>query len=174
MSKIIVCGLPHIESSVREHGATRLVSLLQSEFHPPRPAALPPEHHLLLDFNDIVEEMPEQIVPTVHDIEALLDFSRGWDRDEALVIHCFAGVSRSMAGAMILLAEEAGPGHEMGIARMMRERAAHAQPNRLMVQLADAHLGLDGRLVAAAEAMGPGDLSQMGRAVELPSRYRPG
>jgi predicted protein tyrosine phosphatase len=142
MSKIIVCGLPHIESSVREHGATRLVSLLQSEFHPPRPAALPPEHHLLLDFNDIV--------------------------------HCFAGVSRSMAGAMILLAEEAGPGHEMGIARMMRERAAHAQPNRLMVQLADAHLGLDGRLVAAAEAMGPGDLSQMGRAVELPSRYRPG
>ena len=36
----------------------------------------------------------------------------------------------------------------------MRQRAAHAQPNRLMVRHADAALGRDGKMIAALKAAG--------------------
>jgi len=48
-----------------------------------------------------------------------------------------------------------GPGHEIEIARAMRLRAPHAQPNRLLVSHADEALGRGGEMLAALDAMGP-------------------
>ena len=67
-----------------------------------------------------------------------------------------------------MLCDMHGPGHEDAIARALRERAAHAQPNKLMIRHADMLLNREGRMIAAVEAMGPGRIVWEGEVVELP------
>jgi predicted protein tyrosine phosphatase len=93
-------------------------------------------------------------------------FLRSWPGDEPLLLHCYAGVSRSMAAALIALCLE-HDGRELEAAQILRAAAPHAQPNARMVALADQILGRQGRLVAAKEAMGPATLVFEGPLVEL-------
>ncbi len=60
-----------------------------------------------------------------------------------------------MASAFIILCDRLGPGGEIEIARAIRQRAPHAQPNRLLVSHADDALGRGGRMVMALNSMGP-------------------
>ena len=85
-----------------------------------------------------------------------------------MLVHCWAGVSRSMAAAFTILCDRAKTGAEHDIAQEMRARAPHASPNRLLVRLADHALNRGGRMVSAVEAMGPGILVEEGFPVELP------
>ena len=97
----------------------------------------------------------------------MIDFLRAWSHDDgALLVHCVAGISRSMAVALIALVVKAG-GRELEAAQVLRNAAPHAWPNTRMVALADQILGCGGRLVAAREAMGPAtlDLADAARAI---------
>ena len=67
-----------------------------------------------------------------------------------------------------MLCDIHGPGSEQDIARGLRARAAHAQPNKLMIRHADALMGREGRMIAAVEAMGPARIVWEGEVVELP------
>ena len=71
-------------------------------------------------------------------------------------------------GIVTLLCDRAGQGGEHEIAQKIRARAPHAQPNRLLVRLADQSLDRGGQMVRAVEAMGPGKLVDEGVPVELP------
>ena len=83
------------------------------------------------------------------------NFHARWDGKQPFLIHCWAGISRSMASAFTILCDRLGPGCEAEIAKAMRRRAPHAQPNRLLVRHADEALGRGGAMLAAVEAMGP-------------------
>jgi predicted protein tyrosine phosphatase len=85
-----------------------------------------------------------------------------------MLVHCWAGISRSMAAAYTLLCDRAGPGSEFEIARKLRTRAAHAYPNALIVALADRALGRDGRMIDAVAGMGRGKIVAEGCCVEFP------
>ena len=85
-----------------------------------------------------------------------------------MLVHCWAGISRSMAAAYTLLCDRAGPGFEFEIAREMRARAAHAYPNALMVKLADGALGREGRMVEAVTSIGRGEIVAEGCCVAFP------
>ena len=85
-----------------------------------------------------------------------------------MLVHCWAGVSRSMAAAYILLCDRAGPGYELEIARALRARASHASPNTLMVRLADEALTRERRMVEAIESIGKGELVPEGSCVAFP------
>ena len=77
-------------------------------------------------------------------LPGLIAFVRGWPHDEApLLIHCMAGISRSMAAALIALVTKAG-GRESEAAEQVRRAAPHAYPNRRMIALADQLLELRG------------------------------
>ena len=73
-----------------------------------------------------------------------------------------------MASAFTILCDRLEPGREIEIARAMRRRAPHAQPNRLMVSHADQALGRHGAMVAALNAMGPPLLVEEGVTTILP------
>ncbi len=73
-----------------------------------------------------------------------------------------------MAAAFTILCDRLGPGHELAIAQEMRNRAPHADPNRLIVRLADEMLGREGRMIEAVELIGRGVLVTEGVPVELP------
>ena len=106
--------------------------------------------------------------PARRHIDALLDFSRQWDANQPLLIHCWAGISRSMASAFTILCDRLGPGHEVEIATAMRRRAPHAQPNRLLISHADEALGRGGAMIAAVQGMAPPLLVEEGVTTLLP------
>jgi predicted protein tyrosine phosphatase len=73
-----------------------------------------------------------------------------------------------MASAFVILCDRSGPGHELEIARAMRRRAPHAQPNRLLVSHADDALGRGGAMIAALSGMSPPLLVAEGITTILP------
>jgi predicted protein tyrosine phosphatase len=85
-----------------------------------------------------------------------------------MLVHCWAGISRSMAAAYTVLCDRLGPGAERDVAQAIRARAPHAWPNPLLVRLADDLLERNGDMIAAAEAIGRGSIVAEGCCVELP------
>ena len=108
-------------------------------------------------------------VHTEHEhIENLIDFLNAWSASsESLLIHCYAGISRSTAVALLaLFIKKQCP--EFDAAMALRDAAPHAKPNQLITSLADEILALDGRLVAAVDAMGSGTSASEGPLISLP------
>ena len=132
------------------------------------PKAIRPENHLRVEIHDVSEPTAGAVAPSSDHIAGLLAFTKDWDRSAPLLVHCWAGISRSTAAAYILLCDLHGPGHEDVIAKSLRYRAPHAQPNRLMVRHADALLRRGGRMTEAVEAIGNGRIVWEGEIVELP------
>ncbi|HEX4177645.1 MAG TPA: hypothetical protein VHY57_04380 [Rhizomicrobium sp.] len=155
MPRLLVSPLSSLEETIAAHAPSHLVSLLSPEHMIETPAGFAASQHLKLGLNDIVDPAAGTAPPGRAHIDALLEFSRGWNARQPLLIHCWAGISRSMASAFTILCDRLGPDREIEIARAMRKRAPHAQPNRLLVRHADEALGRDGRMLAALNTMGP-------------------
>ncbi len=168
MSMILVSPLSALEDMLHSYQPSHLITLLSPEFMIRTPGGFPPERHLRLGINDICDPSLGSSPPVEDHVAGLLEFSRAWDGSRPLLIHCWAGVSRSMAAAFAILCDRSWPGAEFRIAREMRVRAPHASPNRLIVRLADDLLAREGKMIEAVEAMGPCIAVEEGTPVELP------
>ncbi|HKH81601.1 MAG TPA: protein tyrosine phosphatase [Methylovirgula sp.] len=157
MSRIHVCSIFRIFDVAEVTGARTLVTLINREIRVDRPAAIAPERHLFVGISDITTEMEGQVLPGEEHVATLLDFVRLWDREQPLLIHCFAGVSRSTAGAFITACALSPHLCEEDIAQRLRRASATATPNARLVALADRILCRDGRMVAAIERIGRGE-----------------
>jgi predicted protein tyrosine phosphatase len=151
-----VCPLSEIDTTVARTGARTLVTLLRNDYHVSRPACIRPERHYRIPISDIVEPMEGQVVPGRDHVDGFLAFLRGWDRSEPMLIHCFAGVSRSTAAAYIAACALAPQRTEEAIAWTLRKSSPTATPNALLVKHADDLLGRGGRMVASIQAIGRG------------------
>src|SRR5208282_3460748 len=78
-----------------------LVTLMEPGTRVDRPARIAPERHLYLGVSDIVAPEPGRVLPEPAHLQDLLGFVHAWDRAEPMLIHCFAGVSRSTADAAL-------------------------------------------------------------------------
>jgi predicted protein tyrosine phosphatase len=125
------------------------------------------ERHVRLAFHDIAEARPGLIAPDIQTMQAILDFGRDEGGARAMLIHCWAGISRSSAAAFAIACDR-NPGFERDIATELRGRAPAVTPNRLMVALADDLLQRDGRMIAAIEAIGRGAEAAEGEPYQLP------
>lgn len=152
---IFVTSLYEMPHWVRELAPSHLVSVVQTEFQPLRPAEILAERHLRLGVHDISEPMPDAVLPGEADIAALIEFLDTWRPvGGSLLVHCYAGISRSTACALIAhVMHSNDPVHSVAA---LAAAAPHARPNRRIVALADRLLGLDGALVAARAAMREG------------------
>ena len=81
---------------------------------------------------------------------------RSWDRAAPLVVHCWAGISRSTAAAFVSVCALRPERDEREIAWAIRRASPTAMPNIRIVTFADAMLQRKGRMVAAVEAIGRG------------------
>ncbi len=154
-ASIHVCALRHLPEVLARTGARHLVSAINADLIPATPKALSPGNHLKLEMHDITEVQPGAMPPASEHVCELLDFVRGWDRQAPLLIHCYAGLSRSTAAAYITLCALNPRAPEATVARALRRASDTAVPNRLFVSLADAMLGREGRMLAALDSMGP-------------------
>ncbi len=153
---IHVCSLTRLHSTVAATGAGRVVSLLSIGTEVERPESVLEADHLLLSMHDIVEELPDMVPPGRPHVERLLEFAHGWDRSKPLVVHCFAGISRSTAAAYIVAAALDPERDEAGLAQALRHASPSATPNARLIAIADDLLGREGRMVAAIAAIGRG------------------
>ncbi|MGD9738881.1 MAG: tyrosine phosphatase family protein [Bauldia sp.] len=170
MPSIHVCSLSRLEDTVARSGARHLVTVINEGTPVTRPAAIAPERHLFLGFNDITEPMAGMILPAEAHIGKLLDFVSRWDRATPLLVHCYAGISRSTAGAFIALCAAAPDRDEVEIAQRLRRASPTAFPNPLMVRYADAILGRNGRMERAIAGIGPPTNAFEGQPFALPLR----
>ena len=155
MSRILVSSLSGLDQALEHHRPSHLVSLLSPSYMIATPDGFDPRRHLKLGIDDVRDPGQAENPPEREHVDRLLAFARGWDRDAPILIHCWAGISRSMASAYVILCDRLGHGREAEIALAMRRRAPHASPNFLLVRHADQALSRDGRMLAALEAMGP-------------------
>lgn len=159
---IHVCSLARLYSTVDETGAKHIVTLLRLTDRVERPAHIAAENHLVLALDDITAPMDGCIAPGEQHVERLIDFAGKWDRAAPLVVHCFAGISRSTAGAFVAACVVNPQRDEMQIAWDIRRASRTATPNARIVSIADRLLGRDGRMVRAVETIGPGQVAEEG------------
>jgi predicted protein tyrosine phosphatase len=157
MPRLHVCSLSLIGDTVAKTGARSLVTLLSPGTAVERPIQIRPERHLYLAVSDIVAPIPGQVLPDMTHLEDLLSFVHTWDRAEPMVVHCFAGVSRSTAAAYIAACALAPTRDEFVIAKAMRAASSTASPNPRLVALADNALGRRGRMNEAIAIIGRGE-----------------
>ena len=151
---IYVCNLRDLPDHVQAVNPSHLVSLVSEEEQPVTPAGMLVDRHLRVVIHDISEPLFGHILADEQHVAGLIAFVRAWPHEEApLLIHCMAGISRSMAAALIALVTKAG-GREMEAAGQIRRAAPHAYPNRRMIALADGLLQCEGRLSRRARPWG--------------------
>lgn len=161
-----VCPLSRLAETLAATGARSVVSLLavrQRGLMPP----LGSVRHLALDLSDISAPTAGHVLADDRHLAELLAFALAWDRRHPLLIHCYAGVSRSTAAAYAVLCALAPALSEAEAALRLREASPSATPNPRLVALADAALGRGGRMVAAVHAIGRGRECFEGEVAQL-------
>jgi predicted protein tyrosine phosphatase len=164
---LIVCPLQAVSGTVRRSRPARLISLLAPEQAAPASFGLP---HLILRFHDIGEPRPGLVAPDRAMITDLLSFGAAWREPAPLLAHCWMGISRSTAAALILACALDPARDEGEAAQALRRASPTATPNPRMVALADDLLGRRGRLSAAAASIGRGAEASCGQPFELKAR----
>jgi predicted protein tyrosine phosphatase len=164
---IHVCSLARLHQTVARSGARRVVTLLNEIHLVQRPDEIAPEHHLVLAVDDIAMPLDGYTLAGEEHVAELISFVRGWDRRAPIIFHCFAGISRSTAGAFVTVCALNPERDEAEIARELREASATATPNSRIVEVADRMLGRAGRMRAAIEAIGRGTAAYEGDPFRL-------
>ena len=164
---IHVCSLARLPTTVEQTGARHIVTLMNEETLVLRPDSVAVEDHLLLGMHDITFELAGYRAPAEEHVHQLIAFVTRWHRRTPLVMHCYAGISRSTAGAYIAACALNPRRSEALIAAAMREASPTAFPNIRLVTLADRILDRDGRMVAAIESIGRGVESLEGHPFRL-------
>ena len=156
MPRIHVCPLSRLSETARVSGAKSLITLVDERTPVDRPAAIAAERHLALNFSDITVETPGHTLVSHAHVEKLLTFVRRWDQAAPLLIHCFAGVSRSTAAAYIAACTLLPQQDESRLAAALRKNSPTATPNPRLIAIADAVLTRQGRMVEAIANIGRG------------------
>lgn len=167
--KLIISSLADVPTVVRMARPSHVISLLDpdSMIQTPKGVAA----HLKVGVNDIWEPAEGLIHPTEDTVREVLEFARTWQPTNPMLVHCWAGVSRSSATAFILACERCPETSERTVAEHLRRVSVAATPNPLMVQIADDLLGRGGRMVDAVRAIGAGSYTYPNPPYELPVRF---
>ena len=156
MPYLQVCSLAKLADAVAATEASHVLTLINARTPVTRPTSVPAERHLYIGMSDILEPLDGHILPGEAHVRDLLAFARGWNQAKPMVIHCYAGVSRSTAAALISACALKPERSERDVAELIRERSPTATPNLKLVAVADDILGRKGRLFDAARSIGRG------------------
>ena len=167
MPTLHICSLAKLHETVEKTGARHIVTLLSDGTPMKRPESVAAERHLQLITSDITAPMEGHILPGAHHVESLIQFVKSWDRIDPLVIHCWAGISRSTAAAFIAASILNPSLDEMHLATRLRAASPSATPYPRLIALADKILNRDGRMIAAIDSIGRGADAFEGTPFEL-------
>lgn len=167
---IFVGPLSAVNATIENSDIGYLVTLINDHTMIDTPPTISPDKHLRLAMNDISEPQPGLVPPADDHVSELLDFVIAWDRNRPMLIHCWAGISRSTAAAFIALCALNPNVDEREIAKTLRSASPTATPNRRLVFLADELLERKGRMKLAIDEIGRGETTMEGLLFKLPAR----
>jgi predicted protein tyrosine phosphatase len=154
---IVVSSLREAQEQIARHGASHVVSILGPETPHRSFEGIDDGKHLKLTFHDIVLTAEGMLAPQTSHLDTLVSFYRTWEREAPMLIHCWAGVSRSTAAAYIAKCMFEPKRDEHEIAWELREASPSATPNARMIAMADELLGREGRMQRAIAEIGRGE-----------------
>jgi predicted protein tyrosine phosphatase len=160
------CDLASLAAKLRPQ---HILSIAEPGYRNPTPVGIDSDRHHHLHFDDIVEAMPGYLAPSEQHVARIIDLAAKLTETDRILVHCQAGISRSSAAALIILATR-NPGQEPDVTRRLREKGPWFVPNRLMVDIADRLIGRGPVLGAALASMGPPTMILNSRPVQLPLR----
>jgi predicted protein tyrosine phosphatase len=166
MPTLHVCSLSRLPATLAATQASHLVTLMANP--PVRPETVLADNHLVVGVSDIVMAQDGHVLAGEANVERLVDFARRWDRARPMLIHCFAGISRSTAAAYIVTCALHPHTDEHVIAKRLRLASPSATPNPHLVALADRLLERQGRMAEAIGAIGRGAEAFEGEPFHLP------
>lgn len=151
---IVVAPLHQLDEAITRWRPSHIVSLASPGAElVPLPASV---ETLRLSFHDIVEPRSDLVMATADEVETLLKFGMDWPGERPLLIHCWAGVSRSPAAAYSISCARNATSDVADLAERLRRVAPFATPNRHVVALADGLLDRGGAMTTAVAAIGRG------------------
>ena len=153
---IHVCSLAKLPETAQQIGASHVVTLLRDVDLIVRPPGIAPDNHLVIHVDDITCPLDGYTHPCEEHIGELISFVQNWNRAAPLLVHCYAGISRSTAAAFAAACAIEPQRDEVAIAQALRRASPTATPNALIVSLADQVLGRNGRMVQAIQTIGRG------------------
>ncbi len=168
---IWICSLAAAPDMARRLKPSRVVSLLSPYDSFPSFSELEKDLHLQVAIHDIASDIGDWQAPAQTDAERVIRFVEAWDRAGPMLIHCWAGISRSTASAFITACVHNPKADEEEISWAIRDASPTASPNVRLVDHADALLGRGGRMNKAIAAIGRGEVSAESRAFSIPSIY---
>lgn len=149
--QVTICGIDEIPRHCAGN-VTHVLSILDPGWPEPEPlSTFDVNRRLKLRFHDVIEAHPGWIAPERWDIEILLAFARDLvaSEDTHLLIHCHAGVSRSTAAAILVLAQRRPDRPADEALREVIRLRPRAWPNLRIIELGDEILGRAGEIVEA-------------------------
>ena len=156
MPFIKVTSLSRLHETAKQVGASHVVTLINISTAVERPNGIAPENHLFIGMSDITAAQEGHVLPGHAHVQQLLEFAQNWDRAKPMLIHCWAGISRSTAAAYITTCLLNPERDEAEIANTLRAASPSATPNARLISVADEILGRNGRMVEAISAIGRG------------------
>ena len=160
--EIMVTPVSHVYGAVMWRGATHVISLLVNEERPT--VKLPPgfnkASHLFLDMDDVIDA-DAVAAPTRQQVQRILDWAKNLPQDSKLLIHCFAGVSRSTAAALAIKVQELGVDRIDDAILWLTHIRPQACPNPIIIKYADEILGANGKLLKKSEDFANAKLIKM-------------
>lgn len=138
---IAISTLSRAANDAATFGATKVLSIVDPEdTAPPMAAAL---GHLVLRFHDVEDLVGCRCSgPSGEHIAQIIAFAGTLTPEDRCLVHCHAGISRSPAAVLIILAVLTGSAAEAVIALRALEPVVY-HPNSLMLDLADLQLRLN-------------------------------
>jgi len=156
MAVIAVSPLSLVAETAVRFKAREMISLLAENQHFHRPGVIAAKRHLLLGVNDITEAETGLVAPQERHVRKIIDFARDWDQSAPLLVHCWFGVSRSPAAALIAALAVQSDIQPEQLALRLRDASPQASPNMRLIEIGDHLLGLKGALIDAVRAIGRG------------------
>ncbi|QQM28836.1 protein tyrosine phosphatase [Martelella lutilitoris] len=154
-SAIVVSPLARIGEMAARHKCRSMLSLMANGHDFSRPGVIDPARHLTLRMNDIAFAGSGKLVaPEASHVEEIIRFARV--SDGPLLVHCWMGVSRSPAAALIAALARAPLLDDLALAKALRAASPFATPNARLIALGDEALDRKGRLAEAVSAIGRG------------------
>ena len=105
---------------------------------------------LILRFDDINKPMDDYVIPQMSHIKRALEFADKIE-DGSLLVHCHAGISRSSAIALAVIAKKLGSGKEEEAVNTLEHINPNCRPNKSIVEMIDELLERDGKLIKAVQ-----------------------
>lgn len=162
---IIISPLEAVAEVTADHPDAFVCGLLGPEMkHPDLPVM--EARRLRLTFHDVSETREGMTPPDMRHVRELLAFLERWRGQPGkhpLIVHCWAGISRSPAAAFIAACMLHPDREEASLAAGLRALAPDVTPNIRMVRLADSLLERGGRMEVAVRALGRGAETSWGR-----------